>query len=87
MFCTIFVGTNLNLPDGFCGSIISQGLEDAKGDKQWEVSGLFSRITLWNHDTAPSITDNTYRWKEWLEVSEKVCPESLCSCNHFLQAW
>ena len=41
-------------------------------DREWEVEGTFSKVTYWNHETAPAKTDSLCRCWDWLELSKQV---------------
>lgn len=40
--------------------------------KHWVVRHMFEGVTYWNHDTAPSRSDQPRRVFDWMEVAAQV---------------
>jgi len=62
------------MPAGYTGCMLRGKVGENGLDKEWEVERSFDKISYWNHETAPTKTDNLCRCWEWLELSKEVGP-------------
>lgn len=73
------------MPEGHKGLILSEstGLQDS-----WTAERTFAEFTIWNHDTAPTMSDAAFRSLEWLSLSQLVCFSYLaCFAETETRAW
>lgn len=73
--CTcIPAGAAYPLPDGYSGAVAKLDSQDTDScARTWRVTGTFSEVTWWGHDTVPGKADQGRKCLEWLETAAKVC--------------
>lgn len=65
-------GTEVDLPDGTVGAILSTTGHQKDDKELWEVESSFKTFTHWNFDRPTLPTDTPQRWMEWFEIAKAV---------------